>query len=615
MSATGYLQRACLAAPWLALSLLAGGCTEPDALPTLPPVTTDQTWQRLYPAASAQTLRAAWGEDAADLWAVGDRGTILHHDGRRLRSIASPTDQDLVAIEGLARDAIWAIGEGGAVLFWDGRHWSIVHTVQDALLSSLCVLGEAEVMIGGNRWVNSAWQAVIWRHDGHGWWTLSFADPTSSPVRHIWQAGPDGPLLAGTLDNLFSFDGRHWRILNPDTQVLDIAGNMVLTHRWGYQRLVQVQADGYIQHFCSFSPENSWHRLAQSRALLIAGQHTIALLDGCAFFPQHTSAFEIHDLVVPAHPGPDGPILYAVGRDAGITRLTWRSDGTLDAADLTPIPTARLIDQLAGNPDLLATVDWQGRLLVRTEGAWQVSGTPWPVATVTDLDDGRLLLQSHEQQLAVGDANGDWLLLPGCPVEYQSLWLDSRLRARAMAFDFTDRTWQLWGLESGAWQLLDTLPESYGLVDRCVGLAPDDLYVLFAKNNVHWLLHHDGAGWQEVLPDFNIRRIAVGPRSGVLYLEGSGPDLGSFSGYLQDGQITVLTSQRVSWDELLEPAPGLAICRTGSALYLLDAGGYTVLPGPDTALLRRFWAHLDQGLFVVTDGDEIFHRDLPGDAP
>ena len=74
---------------------------------------------------SAVVLRGIWGSSAADVWAVGDRGTIRHitPGATQWEIVASPTNETLHAVWGAAANDVWAVGESGAIVHWDGASW------------------------------------------------------------------------------------------------------------------------------------------------------------------------------------------------------------------------------------------------------------------------------------------------------------------------------------------------------------------------------------------------------------------------------------------------------------------------------------------------------------
>jgi len=611
---------ATLAAALLAAFLLAS-CTDRNAMPTLPEAGGEPSeWQRLYPALTNQTLIAAWGLDADDMWAVGDQGTILHYDGRSLQPITAPTDADLTAISGLARDAIWAVSAAGEILVWDGLSWAVIHVIPNATLLAVCAVTPNQVLVGGSSLVEGNSYAAIWHREGGAWRSMNLATEGPGTVRRIWNAGDGLPLMAATEGAILHLSGTTWRISYTQRMIFCSADRdrVLLTryYLWDFY-LSSISADGTLHPLCLFNPEENLAHLSLSRQPLLASGAAVLKLDGCTRVLAHTGSFIIRDLVVPVLTGSEGPAAFAVGQDAGFARLTWQPAGTIAAAELTPAPSARLLAQLAGDGRRLIALDWQGRLLAREDGRWQELPTPWPAHVVFDLDDGTLALIGDDLSLALGDGDHPWQVLPECPVAVQALWIDSARRPRVIAFNDNDLVWELWGLETADWILLGALPLSCHTVTGFDGFSTDDLYVICADDETARLLHHDGASWNEVFPDPDIAvmRIRAGRRSGVLYLEGRDSAQQDFSGYLDQGELTILADRHLAWSDLVETGPGRAFCRESANLYQLESQAWTILPGPDNLPLRRLWAHPDQGLFIITGRDEIFRRDLPRGTP
>ena len=82
-------------------------------------ISTDRgmTWNNERPNATAQTnLNGIWGPDAANLWAVGDQGTVLKRVGGSWVSQTSGTTNDLTGIFGLNAQNFWVVGQNGVVL-------------------------------------------------------------------------------------------------------------------------------------------------------------------------------------------------------------------------------------------------------------------------------------------------------------------------------------------------------------------------------------------------------------------------------------------------------------------------------------------------------------------
>jgi len=59
-----------------------------------------------------------------DLWAVGQRGTVLHFDGTDWRLEETPTKHALFGVWAEDRKNAWAVGEAGEIIHWDGARWT-----------------------------------------------------------------------------------------------------------------------------------------------------------------------------------------------------------------------------------------------------------------------------------------------------------------------------------------------------------------------------------------------------------------------------------------------------------------------------------------------------------
>ncbi|MDZ4405261.1 Calx-beta domain-containing protein [Prosthecobacter sp.] len=81
-------------------------------------------WWLPQSSGSTENLRAIWAADAANLWAVGDNGTILKGDGTSWTAQTSGTTQHLRAVWGTSATNLWAVGDGGVILKGDGTSWA-----------------------------------------------------------------------------------------------------------------------------------------------------------------------------------------------------------------------------------------------------------------------------------------------------------------------------------------------------------------------------------------------------------------------------------------------------------------------------------------------------------
>ena len=56
----------------------------------------------------------------ADVWAVGQGGSIIHWDGGAWSAVNSPSTSELYGVWGSGPNDVWAVGENHVVLHYDG---------------------------------------------------------------------------------------------------------------------------------------------------------------------------------------------------------------------------------------------------------------------------------------------------------------------------------------------------------------------------------------------------------------------------------------------------------------------------------------------------------------
>ena len=71
---------------------------------------------------TGDSLRGVWGSGPADVFAVGEGGTVLHYDGQSWESMAFLTGARLYGVWGSGPADVFAVGEGGTVRAVMGAH-------------------------------------------------------------------------------------------------------------------------------------------------------------------------------------------------------------------------------------------------------------------------------------------------------------------------------------------------------------------------------------------------------------------------------------------------------------------------------------------------------------
>jgi hypothetical protein len=154
-------------------------------------LTCDRGLASLAANTTTATLEAVWGAARNDLWAVGDKGTILHGTAPgQWRSFPSPTTAHLYALWGARADSIWAVGAGGAAIHWDGNAWS-----------AQPIATSADVVAIAGSGVNDVWAVTageILRFDGRAWSVMRavpterYGDVAAIAPDDVWITGEGG---------------------------------------------------------------------------------------------------------------------------------------------------------------------------------------------------------------------------------------------------------------------------------------------------------------------------------------------------------------------------------------------------------------------------------------
>jgi len=188
-------------------------------------------------------VRAMWASPLAGIWAVGDRGLVLWHDGHDfVPAPLPPTDRDLFGVSG--QDAtVVAVGAAGTVIRWDQGAWELLPAPGPGDLFGVGVLSADEFYVSGRggalyHFQNGTWSpeptgitydlygvhasqaggvfavgvygTLIELRGGH-WIQSQIALPTTT-LRAIWRA-PDGRMFAvGSGGGVSLFDGLTWKL-------------------------------------------------------------------------------------------------------------------------------------------------------------------------------------------------------------------------------------------------------------------------------------------------------------------------------------------------------------------------------------------------------------------
>ena len=126
--------------------------------------------------ASAAAIRGIWTADGVDVWGVGEGGLIRRwRDG--VEEVFDAPGADLFAVHGQAADDVWAVGDRGRVVHWNGTSWF------DLLPVTARALHRVHAVAPDRAWaVGDAGVALGW--DGLGWSVE--AEVAHTDLRAVW---------------------------------------------------------------------------------------------------------------------------------------------------------------------------------------------------------------------------------------------------------------------------------------------------------------------------------------------------------------------------------------------------------------------------------------------
>ncbi len=210
------------------------------------------------------SLSNVWGLGPNGVWIVGQKGTLLHHDGAKLSSVTSGTTADLSDVWGSSASDMWVVGDG-VILRSTGSGWSKVFTPKDhsakaAPMYAIHGSSASNIWAGGGsgaiyhydgtKWAyrppfeslglwladvavtpTKTWAVLsmggVHTHDKSKGWVKVFTSPGGgSDMRAMWFNSPKDIWIVGDLGMVYRYDGSKW------TKQLNVGGKAYLTDVW-----------------------------------------------------------------------------------------------------------------------------------------------------------------------------------------------------------------------------------------------------------------------------------------------------------------------------------------------------------------------------------------------
>ena len=146
------------------------------------------------------SLYDVWGTTPSNIYAVGEFGTLMHHDGVNWAPVAGvPTSQSLNAVWGSAPNDIFVVGDFGTILHFNGSVWTIQPTPTSEHLYGVSGTNGNNVFAVGSRGTILHYDGTQWNGEASGT-NASLFDVAMTSIK-VWAVGESGTILARDIPN------------------------------------------------------------------------------------------------------------------------------------------------------------------------------------------------------------------------------------------------------------------------------------------------------------------------------------------------------------------------------------------------------------------------------
>ena len=179
-----------------------------------------------------------WGCSSTDVFVVGQNGVICHYDGTGWSEMSSGTSKHLKGVWGTATDNVYAVGNSGTILNYNGTSWDNVTSNTSTHLNGIWGSCSTDVFAVGATGING----LIMHYDGATW---SPSPATGHPdFLAIWGAASDNVFVVGGQGTILRYDGASWNAMTTPVA-------SVLNGVWGVSPtdVFAVGAAGRVLHY------------------------------------------------------------------------------------------------------------------------------------------------------------------------------------------------------------------------------------------------------------------------------------------------------------------------------------------------------------------------------
>jgi hypothetical protein len=170
------------------------------------------------------------GRDPANIWAVGERGTVIRYDGHRWsgEDFRLPNADYVYRAFGSSPSDIWAARNNGGFYHFDGRAWSAVDAPH-----ALFTTGFARAP---NDAIAVDLQNRNWQWDGASWSQITLPIFGRDTISEFWGTAPDDVWAVGgndrTAGSIYHWDGDSWQLVETESRHVSHVGGSARDDVW-----------------------------------------------------------------------------------------------------------------------------------------------------------------------------------------------------------------------------------------------------------------------------------------------------------------------------------------------------------------------------------------------
>jgi len=165
----------------------------------------DQGWDLSTP--TSEPLTSIHGAPGGHVFAVGNNGVVLRHEGGAWTPMDNTGDDALQAVWALDDDNVYAAGTNGTVLHFDGISWERIDILTHEWLFALAGSGD-DVFAAGS--------GSMLHYDGAAW--RSIAAGTVTPLRGAWASSGNSAFAVGDHGTILRYIGDSWFEMDSGTE-------------------------------------------------------------------------------------------------------------------------------------------------------------------------------------------------------------------------------------------------------------------------------------------------------------------------------------------------------------------------------------------------------------